>query len=287
MIIKQEGKCNKNDVSKWSCEMENKSLSGRKALVTGGARGIGASIAQALAKAGADVVVGDILLDLAKETANELSKTGVKTSAVQLDVTDEKQWEKAIPQVIQQLGGFDILINNAGIETTSLVVNLKAEDLRRMCDVNIVGVGLGMKHAFLNMGPEGAAGKGGIVINISSVAATIAFPAIAGYSATKSAVDRLTRIAAMEAGKLGYGIRVNCIYPGLIPTEMGMQLACGIVRNQLASDLDAAIGLVVEQTPLGRLATVDDIANATVFLCSENASFITGVGLPVDGGMGM
>lgn len=267
--------------------MENKSLSGRKALVTGGARGIGASIAQALAKAGADVVVGDILLDLAKETANELSKTGVKTSAVQLDVTDEKQWEKAIPQVIQQLGGFDILINNAGIETTSLVVNLKAEDLRRMCDVNIVGVGLGMKHAFLNMGPEGAAGKGGIVINISSVAATIAFPAIAGYSATKSAVDRLTRIAAMEAGKLGYGIRVNCIYPGLIPTEMGMQLACGIVRNQLASDLDAAIGLVVEQTPLGRLATVDDIANATVFLCSENASFITGVGLPVDGGMGM
>ena len=156
-----------------------------------------------------------------------------------------------------------------------------------MCDVNIVGVGLGMKHAFLNMQPNGAAGKGGVVINISSVAATIAFPAIAGDSATKSAVDRLTRVAAMEAGKLGYGVRVNCIYPGLIPTEMGMQLANDIVRNQLAPDFNAAVNSVVEQTPLGRLATVEDIANATVFLCSDNASFITGVGLSVDGGMGM
>lgn len=267
--------------------MENKYLLGRKAFVTGGARGIGASIAQALAQAGADVVIGDILLDLAKDTANELAKSGVKTSAVQLDVTDDTQWEKAISQVIQEIGGFDILINNAGIEITSLVANIKAEDLRHMCDVNIVGVGLGMKHAFLNMQPNGAAGKGGVVINISSVAATIAFPAIAGYSATKSAVDRLTRVAAMEAGKLGYGVRVNCIYPGLIPTDMGLQLANDIVSNQLAPDFNAAVNSVVEQTPLGRLATVEDIANATVFLCSDNASFITGVGLSVDGGMGM
>jgi NAD(P)-dependent dehydrogenase (short-subunit alcohol dehydrogenase family) len=156
-----------------------------------------------------------------------------------------------------------------------------------MCDVNIVGTGLGVKHAFRAMRPGGAAGTGGAVVNISSVAATIAFPAIAGYSATKSAVDRLTRIAAMESGKLGYGVRVNCIYPGLIPTVMGMQLANDIVAVGLAPDVNAAVAGVIEQTPLGRLAEVSDIADAAVFLCSNEARFITGAGLPVDGGMGM
>lgn len=102
-----------------------------------------------------------------------------------------------------------------------------------MLDVNIVGTALGLKHAFRAMRPGGTAGQGGAVVNISSVAATIAFPAIAGYSATKAAVDRLTRVAAMESGKLGYGVRVNCIYPGLVPTEMGMKLAADVVAAGL------------------------------------------------------
>src|SRR5208282_667236 len=114
------------------------------------------------------------------------------------------------------LGGFDILVNNAGIEVTALVVHVDAGELRKMLDVNLVGTMLGMKHAFRAMRPNGVAGKGGAIVNISSVAATIAFPAIAGYSATKSGVDRMTRVAAMEAGKLGYGVRVNCIFPGLV-----------------------------------------------------------------------
>ena len=90
-----------------------------------------------------------------------------------------------------------------------------------MLEVNILGTTLGLKHGLRTMRPDGAAGKGGSIINVASVAATIAFPGIAGYSATKSAVDRLTRVAAMESGKLGYGVRVNCIYPGLVPTAMG------------------------------------------------------------------
>lgn len=267
--------------------MSGKRLEGRCALVTGGARGIGASIAEALAKAGASVVIGDILGDLGKQTAAALGKTGVKAGFVPLDVTDDGQWEKAAAATVSTLGGFDILINNAGIEITSLVIDVKAEDLRRMCDVNVVGTALGMKHAFRAMRPGGAAGKGGAVINIASVAATIAFPSIAGYSGTKSAVDRMTRVAAMEAGKLGYGVRVNCIYPGLIPTDMGMQLAGDIVRLGLAPDANAAVGSVIEQTPLGRLAEVGDIADAAVFLASNDARFVTGIGLPVDGGMGM
>jgi NAD(P)-dependent dehydrogenase (short-subunit alcohol dehydrogenase family) len=145
---------------------------------------------------------------------------------------------------------------------------------------------LGVKHAFRAMRPGGAAGNGGSIINIASVAATIAFPAIAGYSASKSAVDRLTRVAAVEAGKLGYGVRVNCIYPGLVPTEMGMKLAQDIVDIGLAPDIPAAVGGVVEQTPLGRLGEVGDMSDVVVFLASDAAKFITGAGIPVDGGMG-
>ena len=267
--------------------MSEKSLAGRKALVTGGARGIGAGIAEALANAGAAVMIGDILADLGKETASRLAKAGAKTGFVESNVTDDAQWEKAVAATIATLGGYDILINNAGIEITSLVADIKAEDARRMCDVNIVGTVLGMKHALRAMRPGGAAGKGGAIVNIASVAATIAFPSIAVYSGTKSAVDRMTRVGAMEAGKLGYGVRVNCIYPGLIPTDMGLQLANDIVKIGLAPDVNAAVGSVVEQTPLGKLAEVGDIADAAVFLCSNEARFITGIGLPVDGGMGM
>jgi len=156
-----------------------------------------------------------------------------------------------------------------------------------MLDVNIVGTALGLKHAFRAMRPGGGAGQGGAVVNISSVAATIAFPAIAGYSATKSAVDRLTRVAAMESGKLGYGVRVNCIYPGLVPTEMGMKLAADVVAAGLFASPEAAVGAIIEQTPAGRLGEVADMADAVVFLCSDASRFITGAGLPVDGGMGM
>ena len=261
-------------------------LTGRKALVTGGARGLGAGMAEALADAGASVMIGDILPDAGQATANAIAGKGVKAGFVALDVTQESSWIKAVSETISELGGFDILINNAGVEITSLVIDVKAADLERMCAVNIVGAGLGMKHAFRAMKPGGAAGKGGAIVNISSVAATIAFPGIAGYSGTKSAVDRMTRIAATESGKLGYGVRVNCIYPGLVPTEMGMQLASDVVKAGLFPSVEAAVGSVIEQTPLGRLGEVSDMADAVVFLCSNAARFITGVGLPVEGGMG-
>ena len=261
-------------------------LMGRKALVTGGARGLGAGMAEALAAAGASVMIGDILPDAGQATAKAIVGKGVKAGFVPLDVTQESSWIKAVSETISELGGFDILTNNAGVEITSLVIDVKAADLERMCAVNIVGAGLGMKHAFRAMKPGGAAGKGGAIVNISSVAATIAFPGIAGYSGTKSAVDRMTRIAATESGKLGYGVRVNCIYPGLVPTEMGMQLASDVVKAGLFLSVEAAVGSVIEQTPLGRLGEVSDMADPVVFLCSDAARFITGVGLPVDGGNG-
>lgn len=258
-------------------------LSGRVALVTGAAQGLGQGMAAALAAAGARVMVADIQ-ESGADTARGL---GDGHGFVRLDVTQDADWEAAVATTIDTLGGFDILVNNAGIEITSLVTELNPDDVRKMLDVNVLGTALGLKHGLRAMRPGGAAGSGGTIVNVASVAATIAFPAISVYSATKSAVDRLTRVAAMESGKLGYGVRVNCIYPGLVPTEMGAGLAHDVAGLGLFTSPEAAVGAVIELTPAGRLGTVEDMADAVVFLASDSARFITGAGLPVDGGMGM
>jgi 3alpha(or 20beta)-hydroxysteroid dehydrogenase len=258
-------------------------LTGRRALVTGGARGLGRGMAEALTAAGARVMIADVLKDLGEQTAAGIAGAGF----VELDVTSDAQWETAIAHTVAELGGLDIVVNNAGIEVTQLIVDADPDEHRRMYDVNLLGTTLGLKHAFRAMRPGGAAGNGGTVINVASVAATIAFPGIAGYSATKSAVDRLTRVAAMESGKLGYGVRVNCLYPGLIPTEMGVKLAVETAQLGLFENPDAAVAAVIELTPSGRLGEVADIADAVVFLASDQSRFVNGVGLPVDGGMGM
>jgi 3alpha(or 20beta)-hydroxysteroid dehydrogenase len=262
-------------------------LDGRKAIVTGAARGLGEGIARVFAGAGAAVVIADVLEEQGEATAAAIRDGGGHAGFVKLDVTDDQGWEAAVAKTVADLGGFDLLVNNAGVEVTALVVDLDADELRRMLDVNIVGTALGLKHAFRAMRPEGIAGNGGVVVNVSSVAATIAFPGIAGYSGTKSAVDRLTRVAAMESGRLGYGVRVNCVYPGLVPTEMGMKLATDMVTLGLAPSVEAAVGDVIGLTPLGRLGEVSDMADAVLFLASDASRFITGIGLPVDGGMGM
>ena len=262
-------------------------LAGRKALVTGGARGLGEGMARALARAGASVVIGDIREDLGKATADSLRGDGARAEFVPLDITAEESWAQAITQAVAHLGGLDILVNNAGVEITSLLVDIDPADVRKQLEVNVLGTALGLKHGFRAMRPGGAAGAGGAIVNVASVAATIAFPGIAVYSATKSAVDRLTRVAAMESGTLGYGVRVNCVYPGLVPTEMGNQLANDCASIGLFPSAAEAAGAVVGLTPLGRLGEVPDIADAVVFLASDGARFITGAGLPVDGGMGM
>lgn len=267
--------------------MTSYDLAGRKALVTGGARGLGAGMAEALAKAGAAVAIGDVLEDVGKKRAQSLRDSGATAEFVPLDVAEDASWTDAIPAVINAFGGLDILVNNAGVEITSLIIDLDPAGVRKMLDVNVLGTVLGIKHAFRAMRPGGPAGNGGAVVNIASVAATIAFPGIAGYSATKSAIDRLTRVGAAESGKLGYGVRVNCIYPGLTPTVMGNQLAVDCAEIGLFSSPEEAAKAVVDLTPQGRLGQVDDMADAVVFLASDAAKFITGAGLPVDGGMGM
>ncbi|MEU8637457.1 SDR family oxidoreductase [Amycolatopsis sp. NPDC048633] len=231
--------------------MRRPDLSGCAALVTGGARGLGAGVAAALAEAGAAVVVADVREDLGRATADALKQTGAIATFVRLDVTDDASWERAVGETIGELGGLDVVVNNAGVWISGLLADLDPAEVRRMLDVNVLGTALGIKHAFRAMRPGGPAGNGGAVVNIASAAATVALPGIAGYSATKSAVDRLTRVAATEAGKLGYDVRVNCVYPGLEPTAQGTRLT----------------------------------TDAVVFLASDAARFVTGAGLPVEGGL--
>ncbi|AJT41709.1 SDR family NAD(P)-dependent oxidoreductase [Psychromicrobium lacuslunae] len=262
-------------------------LHGRKVLVTGGAQGLGQGMATALAAAGAAVVIADVQEEAGRAAAAAISATGATADFVRLDVTDDANWESAIAETVEKLGGLDGLVNNAGLEITELVADLNPNSVRLMLEVNILGTALGVKHAFRAMRPGGPAGGGGSVVNVSSVAATIAFPGISGYSATKSAVDRLTRVAAAESGAFGYGVRVNCIYPGLVPTAMGNQLAVEEAAIGVFPSPEEAVGAVIAQTPLGRLGEVSDMADAVVFLISDGARFITGTGLSVDGGMGM
>jgi 3alpha(or 20beta)-hydroxysteroid dehydrogenase len=259
-------------------------LSGRRALVTGAAQGLGEGMAVALAAAGAKVMVADLQDDLGGKVVESL---GEGHGFAHLDLTDAAGWGAAVAAAVDQLGGLDILVNNAGVEITSLFVDLDPDAVRKQLEINLLGTSLGIKHAFRVMRPGGAAGAGGVVINVASVAATIAFPGIAVYSATKSGVDRLTRVAAMESGQLGYGVRVNCIYPGLVATAMGAGLANDVAEIGLFPSAQEAVAAVVGLTPSGRLGEVADMADAVVFLASDAARFVNGAGLPVDGGMGM
>lgn len=262
-------------------------FTGRVALVTGAARGIGAAIATRLGQDGANVVIADVLKEEGERTASRLRQQGIEASFVHLDVTDEASWQGALRETLAACGGFDILVNNAGIEVTSLIADADPADFRRLCDVNLTGVLLGMKTAFNAMRPEGPAGHGGVVINVSSTAAQTAFPATGPYAATKAGVERLTKIGAVEAGRLGYGVRVNCVYPGFVATSLSAASASKAIALGLFPDAETLEAFLTEQTPLGRLGTPEDVAETVAFLCTDRAAFVTGVGVPVAGGMGV
>lgn len=264
-------------------KMSTYDLTGHRALVTGGAQGLGESYARALSAAGAKVAIAD----LQERGADVASDLGEGSHFVKLDVTDDASWQAAIESTVSALGGLDIVVNNAGLEITSLITDINPDDAKKMLDVNVLGTVLGLKHGMRAMRPGGPAEGGGTIINVASVAATIAFPGISVYSATKSAIDRLTRVAAMESGKLGYGVRVNCIFPGLVPNAMGAGLANDVSELGLFESPEAAVAAVVELTPSGRLGEEKDITDALMFLVSDESRFVNGAALQVDGGMGM
>ena len=204
-------------------------VDGKAALVTGGGRGIGAAIAQAMASAGASVLVTDIDEKTGQATAAAITAAGGKAAFLKHDVTVESQWEAATAAVIGHFGRYDILVNNAGIETAALIVNCTLEDFQRVQAVNVDSVFLGSKHAVRAMAPGGAAGRGGSIVNLSSVAGIIGTAAHVAYHSSKGAVRLITKALAIECAALKSGIRVNSVHQGIVETQMGSDFVSQLV----------------------------------------------------------
>jgi NAD(P)-dependent dehydrogenase (short-subunit alcohol dehydrogenase family) len=244
-------------------------LDGRRALVTGGGRGLGRVIAQALAEAGADVAIAGRTPDVCQEAAREIAAaTGRRALGFAADVTQAAEVERLKREVEEGLGGIDILVNNAGVNIRGAAEELQESDWDSVVDTNL-------KAPFLCARAVGAAmcARGwGRVINLGSILSVIALAGRAPYASSKAGVLGLTRVLALEWAKSG--VTVNAICPGPFATDMNRQLLTDPVKYQA----------FVEKIPLGRWGELHEIAGVAVFLASDAASFVTGSALFVDGG---
>jgi 3(or 17)beta-hydroxysteroid dehydrogenase len=255
-------------------------LDGKVALISGAARGIGAATARMMAEAGAKVVIGDVLDERGRETA-----AGFGGHYVHLDVTREDDWRAAVAAAVERFGGLDILVNNAGLFLGKGIEEVTLEEWHRLASVNLTGVFLGTKHALPALRERGRQSPhGSAVVNLASVAGLVGSQLDPLYSMTKGGVTLFTKSAALEFARKGYRIRVNSIHPGLIDTDMGQQTFVSRARNLGSNDVDAARQAALERHPIGRLGQPEDIANGIVFLASDDAAFMTGSALVVDGG---
>jgi 3-oxoacyl-[acyl-carrier protein] reductase len=245
-------------------------LTGKVAIVTGASKGIGAAIAKHLAAAGASVVVNYASSkEGADRVVSEITKKGGKAVAVQADVAKSENIDRLFTETKKAFGKLDILVNNAGVYEFTPIDGVTEERFYKHFDLNVLGLLLASKKAASYFGPEG-----GSIINISSAVSTFTPPNSAVYTATKGAVDAITRTLAKELGPRN--IRVNSINPGMVETE-GVH-AAGFAEGDFRKQFEAL-------SPLGRIGQPDDVAPAAVFFASQDASWITGETLVVSGGL--
>jgi NAD(P)-dependent dehydrogenase (short-subunit alcohol dehydrogenase family) len=246
-------------------------VQGKIALVTGGGSGIGRAASLALAKEGAKVAVSDIVAAGGEETVRMIKAAGGEAMFIKADVAKAVEVEALIKKVVETYGRLDCACNNAGIEgTMTTMVDCSEENFDRIIAVNLKGVWLCMKHEIPQMLKQG----GGAIVNTASVAGLVGFPGLSAYVASKHGVNGLTKTAALEYAK--HGIRVNAVCPGVIHTPM---------LDRLFSSQPDAGETIAALEPVGRLGKPEEIAAAVVWLCSEAASFVTGLPMAVDGGL--
>ena len=243
-------------------------LEGKVALISGGARGMGAAEARTFAAEGASVVIGDILEEEGSRVEAEIAESGGEAVFVTLDVTSEEDWQMAVDTAVERFGKLDILVNNAGIWDRGKVEEQSSESWDRVMNVNSKGVFLGTKAAIPAMREAG----GGSIVNISSVAGLVGSAGSTAYNASKGAVRLLTKGTAIQYA--AEGIRCNSVHPGPIETQM---LAEVYPDDDMREERLTAI-------PLGRLGQMEDVANGVLFLASDEASYMTGSELVIDGG---
>jgi NAD(P)-dependent dehydrogenase (short-subunit alcohol dehydrogenase family) len=248
-------------------------VEGKVAVVTGGASGIGRAAAQALAAEGARVGIADIDQAGGERVAARIREAGRDGFFRRTDVRSLAEVEAVVAEAADRHGRLDVLVNNAAVAVPGSAGEMAEQDWARVLDVNLSGVWRGMRAAIPRMLAQG----GGSIVNLSSVQGHVGFVGWAAYAAAKGGIDALTRQAAVEYAPLG--IRVNAIVPGTIMTEMNET----IMRS--SADGDAVMAGWVAMHPIGRIGQPAEVAAAIVFLASDDASFITGESLRVDGGM--
>lgn len=252
-------------------------LSGRIALVTGGARGIGAAAATALADKGAKVLVTDII-----DGTEIAAKIG--GAYFRHDVTVEAEWVAAVAEAKRVFGGLDILVNNAGIFAIAPIVAMPLEDFRRVQQINVEGVFLGMKHAIPAIAERAQKWEGGgAIVNLSSVAGINGSALVSAYCASKGAVRLMTKAVALEVAPMK--IRVNSVHPGIIDTTMGSQLVEDFAATGAIGGANETRTQLAARHPLGHFGRDVDVANMVAFLASDAAAFSTGGEYLVDGGL--
>jgi 3-oxoacyl-[acyl-carrier protein] reductase len=242
---------------------------GQVGIVTGGARGIGKAIAEGLAKSGVDLVIAGRNLDAANETAAALTAFGVKAMGVKLDVSNSEEVEKTFEEIRKEFQRIDILINNAGITKDGLLLRMSEAAWDSVIDINLKGVFLCSREAIKDMAKQ----RYGRIVNITSVAAFMGNPGQANYSASKAGIVGFTKTIAREYAIRG--ITVNAVAPGFIETAM-----TDVLSDRVKEEMKKLI-------PLGRFGTVEDVANAVIFLASPDSGYITGQVIHVNGGMYM
>jgi NAD(P)-dependent dehydrogenase (short-subunit alcohol dehydrogenase family) len=258
---------------------------GKVALVTGAARGIGAACAQALARHGARVVVADVDAAAGRAVAEGIVREGGVAEFAALDVTREADWARAVDGAIARHGGLDVLVNNAGIAIVRTLLETTLEDWRRVHAVNLEGVFLGTRLAVDAMRPGGKAGRGGSIVNVSSVGGMIGAEGLSAYCSTKGAVRIFTKAVAIECGRAGYGVRVNSVHPGNTDTPMFRQELEDMRAKGAVASVAEAMKLYMDMQVLPEIGQPVDVAAMVLFLASDAARFCTGGEYLVDGGL--
>ena len=261
-------------------------LDGKVALLSGAARGIGAETARLMVEAGARVAIGDVLDERGRETAQAIDGSGSAAFYLHLDVTQEEAWTATVAATVARFGKLDILVNNAGLFLGKDIEAASLAEWQRLSSVNLTGVFLGTKHALPALRDSGRdSPEGSAIVNLASVAGLVGSQLDPLYSMTKGGVTLFTKSAALEFARKGYRVRVNSIHPGVIQTDMGDQTFAARARNLGTNDVAAARQTALRTHPIGRLGTPTDIAKGIVFLASDDAGFMTGAGLVIDGGL--
>ncbi|MEK4760858.1 glucose 1-dehydrogenase [Viridibacillus sp. FSL E2-0187] len=241
-------------------------LSGKVAIITGAASGMGAKECELFAKEGACVVATDIQEELLNEVVEAINAAGGQAIAFKHDVTSEEQWKEVVALTVEKFGKVDILVNNAGVSCTSVIANIEMSEWNRVMDINLNSCVLGMKYAVPEMQKNGS----GSVVNISSIGGLVGMAGTSPYTASKGALRVLSKAAAIEYGK--DKVRVNSVHPGIIVTPM------------TEPHMGPAMPYYEAHTQLPYMGNPEDVAYGVLFLASDEARFVTGSELVIDGG---